>query len=116
VRGIRFAAGVLVVGLTVAAVTGCSGSHPGHSETISQADFDGNWPFMVSSGTLRCIPNKSRPPLGAVIFKSEDTAYALNGAAHGLGYPWVRPIRDESHPGVGDVLVESDRLCPNLGP
>ena len=103
--------------LLVAVLAGCGSSPSGHSEILSQADYDGTWPFRVASGTLRCLPGKEHPPLGAIVIKVAGTSYAVNGAARDSGYRPTAPIRDESHPGLGDVIVEGGALCaPNLGP
>jgi hypothetical protein len=104
---------VLIVGM----LGGCGSSATPHSETISQADFDGTWPFRVSSGTLRCVRGVQHPPLGAVVLKVDGTDYAINGAALGSGYPPASPIRDESHSRFGDMRAEGTSLCsPNWGP
>ena len=92
-------------------------------EAISEASFDGTWPFTVASGTLRCVPGNARPPLGDVVFNAAGTNYGINGAALHDGFPDPHPIRKPaSRPGrqrfvpVGDLISEGATLCPKLGP
>jgi hypothetical protein len=116
ILSVRFAASLALVALLVA-LSGCGTSKPLHSETISQTDFNGTWPFSVSSGTLRCIPDNRTPPLGAVVFKAGGASYAINGAARDAGYLLPASlIRDGTHSRLADVLLEGTTLCPKLGP
>ncbi|MGK4583470.1 DUF2511 domain-containing protein [Kitasatospora sp. HPMI-4] len=74
--GRYFAAGAMAF-IVAATAWGCSlgdGSST-HSRTISRSDLS-PWPFVVSSGTLRC-----HAP-GAVTFEAGGVEYALNGSAH----------------------------------
>ena len=62
---------------------------------ISEATFDGHWPFYSSSGILECSG-------GAVLFNGK----AVNGTARNAGYPLIN-----GNPPWGDIIDEGLNLC-----
>lgn len=62
-----------------AVLGGCGGGgDPGGSRQVSGADFPGDWPLTVESGTLRC---EGSGGVGAVTFEAGGRVYAVNGTA-----------------------------------
>lgn len=54
--------------------------HAENQQKISKQQFGTKWPLSVSSGIVKCLPIGR----GAVVFKSEEKIYALNGIAKGV--------------------------------
>jgi len=63
---------------------------------VTRAQYGDRWPFTIESGYLDCIPP------GAVVFRSQSGAYAVNGLAESRGFADVDPIwRDDPvNPGL----------------
>ncbi|MDE0145385.1 MAG: DUF2511 domain-containing protein [Nitrospira sp.] len=55
-------------------------AHAENQQKISKQQFGTKWPLSVSSGIVECLPIGR----GAVVFKSEEKTYALNGIAKGV--------------------------------
>lgn len=55
-------------------------AHAENQQKISRQQFGTKWPLSVSSGIVECLPIGR----GAVVFKSEEKTYALNGIAKGV--------------------------------
>ena len=51
-----------------------------NQQKISKQQFGAKWPLSVPSGIVECLPIGR----GAVVFKSEEKTYALNGIAKGV--------------------------------
>ncbi|MEM1308125.1 MAG: DUF2511 domain-containing protein [Cyanobacteria bacterium P01_H01_bin.153] len=103
---------VIIVGSTLLTL-GCGGNNV-PSETISESTFDGDWPFTVSEGIVRC-----HPPT-AITFEADGVIYSVNGTADGMaaseGWSDINPIwLDSNDPGpkvnIGDVIDYGQSLC-----
>jgi Protein of unknown function (DUF2511) len=57
---------------------------------VSEAEFGDRWPLTVNDGVLVC--DQSRSALGAVLFETRGTRYAVNGTTKGLRHPSHPPI------------------------
>ena len=79
--------------------------------TISRDSFQGEWPFTVDSGTLRCEQPQS------VVFSTEGSDYGVNGSAMDAGYQEAQPIWRRATGGGGprvsidDVIDRGLELC-----
>ncbi|WP_339080816.1 DUF2511 domain-containing protein [Pseudomonas sp. TMP9] len=71
----------LIILSTFGVLTACS--KPGIEVTAQQ--YGEKWPFKVSSGNLECKGQ-------AVIFHTDEKAYAVNGVAKQKGYKDIEPI------------------------
>ena len=66
--------------------TGCAES----GMLVTGQELGDRWPLIVDSGHVDCES-------GALVFRHDGTAYALNGTALGKGYPGIDPIwKDEA--------------------
>lgn len=68
--------------LVGSALIGCGSTH---GKKVSQQDLGARWPLTVSAGHVDC---ESR----ALIFRYEDTSYALNIVAIGEGHQGIEPL------------------------
>ena len=79
---------------------------------ISEQTFDGNYPFIVSSGILKCQNN-------AIIFTTNGRNYAINGTARMRypDYPELYSILKDDPRGIApkmsirDVINQGLKLC-----
>jgi hypothetical protein len=104
---------VIIVGSTLLTL-GCGGNNV-PSETISESTFDGDWPFTVSEGIVRCHPQ------GAITFEADGVIYAVNGMAlnWAASEGWSDDTRsiwlDSNDPGpkvsMSDVISYGQSLC-----
>jgi hypothetical protein len=80
------------------------------SERISAQSWQSNYPFTVD-GYLEC-----EPP-GAIVFKADGKAYAVNGTATAKGYADIAPVWKDDPAAAGqkinlsEVIAEGQKLC-----
>lgn len=76
----------LVLSLSAAlALSACGNS----DMEVSSNSYDGEWPFTVNSGVVKCINDNGTK---LAVFESEGTEYQLNGAAKSRGYTDISTI------------------------
>lgn len=86
---------LLLVSLLVA---GCG--NPLHEEAIARSDWEGDWPFTVPHGTLRCsLDGRSHTGVPIVTFTTGDIEFGLDDMAEADGYPSVKAIRRRDRQG-----------------
>ncbi|CAI2719135.1 DUF2511 domain-containing protein [Nitrospina watsonii] len=131
-KGQKIAAGVLV---TLAALfiwfgssvkpDGSTAGPAGPNPDISKATFQGDWPFTLKSGKVRCDEGRY------LVFESGGTTYALNGVAASREFqimgkgkmyePLEKIWRPDPNPdfakaglkvNVGDVIQHAQKFCP----
>lgn len=66
--------------ITVLVIVMPSIAHAGNQQEISKQQFGTKWPLSVPSGIVKCLPIGR----GAVVFKSQEKTYAVNGIAKGV--------------------------------
>lgn len=85
--GMRLPSLWLLLALLVTFLVACGSS----GLEVTKAQYGDAWPFSVDQGTLSC-KTSGGGRLRSAVFKFEDTEYALNAVAEGLGYDSVEPI------------------------
>lgn len=88
---------------------------------IAEADLGDEWPLSVPDGLLSCRPVEGGDDLGAIVFGTDDTAYAINGIARGraddegwreIDEIWLdNPAIPGSKVDIGPLIDLGLRLC-----